>query len=140
MTLEALPFKEIWCVDFEYQAVPGEHPAPLCMCALELRSGRELRLWRPELYALKGAPFATGADAVLIAYAAAAEMSCFLELGWPLPHNIIDLFAEHRVATNGVPLAVGNGLLGALAIRGLAHIDAGEKDDMRRLILDQTTW
>jgi DNA polymerase I len=140
MTLAALPFKEIWCVDFEYQAAPGERPAPLCMCALELRSGRELRLWRPELFASRRAPFDTGPNAVLIAYAAAAETSCFLELGWPLPHNIIDLFAEHRVATNGVPLAVGNGLLGALAIRGLAHIDAGDKADMRRLILNQTTW
>ena len=140
MSSAALPFREIWCVDFEYQAAPGERPAPLCMCALELRSGRELRLWRPELCALKGAPFDTGPGAVLVAYAAAAEMSCFLELGWPLPINVIDLFAEHRVATNGVTLATGNGLLGALAIRGLAHIDAGQKEDMHRLILDQTTW
>ena len=140
MSSAALPFREIWCVDFEYQAAPGERPAPLCVCALELRSGRELRLWRPELCALKRAPFDTGPDAVLVAYAAAAEMSCFLELGWPLPVNVIDLFAEHRVATNGVTLATGNGLLGALAIRGLAHIDAGQKEDMHRLILDQTTW
>jgi hypothetical protein len=44
---------------------------------------------------------------------------------------VIDLFAEHRVATNGIPLPCGNGLLGALAIRGLAHIDAGEKEEMR---------
>lgn len=43
--------------------------------------------------------------------------------------NVIDLFAEHRVETNGRKLPCGNGLLGALAIRGLAHIDAGEKDE-----------
>ena len=86
------------------------------------------------------APFDVGPDSVLVAYAAAAELSCFLELGWPLPVNVIDLFAEHRVATNGIPLPCGNGLLGALAIRGLAHIDAGEKEEMRRLILSQTDY
>jgi len=140
MNVAPLSFREVWCVDFEYQAAPGERPAPLCLCALELRSGRELRLWRPELYALKRAPFDTGPCAVLVAYAAAAELSCFLELGWSLPVNVIDLFAEHRVATNGVKLPAGNGLLGALAIRGLAHIDAGEKEEMRGLILDRTSW
>ena len=76
----------------------------------------------------------------MIAYAAAAELSCFLELGLPLPVNVIDLFAEHRVATNGAKPLCGDGLIGALAIRGLAHIDVGEKDAMRRLILDQSTW
>ena len=53
---------------------------------------------------------------------------------------MIDLFAEHRVATNGIPLPCGDGLLGALAIRGLAHIDAGEKEEMRQRILSQTEY
>ena len=76
----------------------------------------------------------------MLTYAAAAELSCFLELGWPLPVNVIDLFAEHRVATNGIPLPCGDGLLGALAIRGLAHIDAGEKEEMRHRIIGQTEY
>ena len=38
------------------------------------------------------------------------------------------------------PLPCGNGLLGALAIRGLAHIDAGEKEEMRQLVLGQTDY
>ena len=54
--------------------------------------------------------------------------------------NVIDLFAEHRVATNGIPTPCGDGLLGALAIRGLAHIDAGEKEEMRQLILSKTEY
>lgn len=133
MSLSSLP-AEIWCVDFEYEAAPGEHPAPLCMCALEFRSGRKLQLWRPELLALRKAPFVTGPNAVLVAYAAAAEISCFLQLNWPLPTYIIDLFAEHRVATNGLNLLVDNKLTGALALRGLAHLDAGEKQDMQKAI------
>jgi DNA polymerase I len=63
-----------------------------------------------------------------------------LELGWPLPVNAIDLFTEHRVETNGQKLPCGNGLLGALAIRGLAHIDVGEKEAMRRLVCHQRQW
>jgi hypothetical protein len=140
VSLAALPFKEIWACDFEYRAMPGERPWTVCMCAKELRSGRELRLWRDELLQLRHAPFDCGPHAVLIAYAAAAELSCFLALGWPLPTNVLDLFAEYRVATNGVKPACGDGLLGALAIRGLAHIDVGEKDAMRRLIMERTEW
>jgi DNA polymerase I len=134
-----LPFREIWACDFEYRAPAGEHPQPVCMCARDLRSGREIRLWGNDLRR-RAAPFHTGPDSVLVAYAAAAELSCFLELGWPVPANVIDLFAEHRVATNGIPLACGNGLLGALAIRGLAHIDAREKEEMRHLVLGQTDY
>ena len=47
------------------------------------------------------APFDTGPDAALVAHYSSAELGCFLELGWPLPTNVIDLFAEHRVETNG---------------------------------------
>jgi hypothetical protein len=110
------------------------------MVAREFNSGREIRMWRDELLALRKAPFDTGPDAALVAYYASAELGCFLELGWSLPANVIDLFAEHRVETNGKKLPCGNGLLGALAIRGLAHIDAGEKDAMRQLIIGQGQW
>jgi hypothetical protein len=108
------------------------------MCALELRSGREIQLWGNELGRIE-APFNVGPDAVMLAYAAAAEIGCFLELGWRLPVKVIDLYAEHRVDTNGLKLN-GNGLLNALTMRGLAHIDAGEKEEMRRLILERTEY
>ena len=77
---------------------------------------------------------------MFVAYFASAELGCFLELGWPLPVNVVDLFVEHRCETNGMPVTCGDGLIGALALRGLAHIDAGEKDAMRRLVLDNRTW
>jgi DNA polymerase I len=83
-------------VDFEFRAEDGNRPEPLCMVAQELLTGREIRMWRPELLALRAAPFNTGPDAVFVAYYAAAEMSCFLALGWPPPRNVLDLFAEHR--------------------------------------------
>ena len=133
-------FREIWVADFEYRADPGEHPWPVCMVAEEVKTGRVIRLWRNELLALHHAPFEVGSQALFVAYFASAEFSCFLELGWRLPENVVDLYAEHRDETNGEKTPCGDGLLGALALRGLAHIDAGEKDEMRRLILDQCVW
>ena len=133
-------FREIWVADFEYRAAPGEHPWPVCMVAEEIKTRRVIRLWRNDLLALDQAPFDVGPDALFVAYFASAEFGCFLQLGWPLPHNVVDLYAEHRVATNGEKTPCGDGLLGALALRGLAHINAGEKEDMRRLILDRQCW
>lgn len=133
-------FREVWAVDFEFNGALGECPRPICMVGRELLGGREIRLWRDELLALRRAPFDTGPGSAIVAFYASAEISCFLELGWPLPANIIDLFAEHRVETNGRKLPCGNNLLGALTVRNLAHIDAGEKEDMRRLILDNRQW
>ena len=134
------PFRECWACDFEFRADPGERPWPVCMVARELHSGREIRLWRDELLKLRSAPFDTGADAVFVAYFASAELGCFLALDWPPPVNVLDLYAEHRAETNGVPVPCGDGLLGALAARGLAHMDLGEKAAMRALILDNTAW
>ena len=136
----AARFREIWVADFEFRADPGEHPWPVCMVAEEIKTGRVIRHWRDELLALHSAPFDVGPDALFVAYFASAEFGCFLELGWQLPEHVIDLFAEHRNETNGEETICGNSLLGALAMRGVAHIDAGEKEDMRRLILDQHQW
>lgn len=136
----AIPFRSIWGVDFEFRSVDGEHPVPICMVAREYRSGRVIRLWQHELAQLSSAPFDVGDDAVMVAYMAAAEISCFLQLGWPLPSNILDLYCEHRVETNGRYLQAGNGLLGALALRGKAHIQVAEKESMRRLACDQQSW
>jgi hypothetical protein len=133
-------FREIWVADFEFRADPGERPWPVCMVAEEVKTGRVIRLWRNELLALRHPPFEVGSQALFVAYFASAEFSCFLELGWRLPENVVDLYAEHRNETNGEKTPCGDGLLGALALRGLAHIDAGEKDEMRRLILDQCVW
>ena len=139
--MTGFPFRELWCVDFEFRANPGERPWLVCMVAQELIGGRQIRMWRDELLALRKAPFDTGGDVAFVAYYASADLGCFLELGWPLPVNVIDLFAEHRVETNGQKLLVdGNRLPHALALRGLAYIDVSEKDAMIQLIIGQREW
>ena len=46
-------FKEIWCLDFEFQAPSGEQVNPICMVAIELKSGKKLRIFQKELKSLK---------------------------------------------------------------------------------------
>jgi DNA polymerase I len=131
--LATTPFKHVIYADLEFQIKNGNRPWPVCMVVHESLTGQTKRYWRDELVSMKEAPFETGNDAVMVAYAAQAELSCFLTLGWKLPVNVLDLFAEYRVETNGQRLHAS--LLNALASYGLAHIDAGEKEAMRELVL-----
>lgn len=127
-------FREIWVVDFEFRAAPGELPDPVCLVAHEVRSNRRIHLWEDAMKS-QPCPYGTGPDSVVIAYYASAEMGCHLALGWALPTNVIDLYAEFRVQTNGMVLPFSNGLLGALEFYGHCGISALEKDAMRALIL-----
>jgi hypothetical protein len=130
----SFPFTEVWAVDFEFTAHLGTRPMPLCMVARELRSGRLIRLWLGH-GAPAQPPFGVGPDSLFVAYYASAELGCFLALDWPLPARILDLFAEFRCRTAGLPVPCGSGLLGALAYYGLDTLDAAEKDAMRQLAL-----
>jgi DNA polymerase I len=131
-------FREIWAVDFEFLADPGERQLPICLVARELRSGRLIRQWRTEFD--RRPPYPTGPDCLFVAYYASAELGCHLALGWPLPERVIDLFAEFRVLTNGRPVPCGSGLLGAMMAHGLDGIAAGEKTEMRDLIMRGGQW
>jgi hypothetical protein len=136
--LDHLPFREIWATDFEFDAKPGENPKPVCLVAWELRSGRKIRLWNDEFSSAP--PYSTGPDSLFVAYYASAEIGCHLELGWPVPERVLDLFTEFRNHTNGLHTISGAGLLGALAHHGLDSIGATEKDEMRDLVLRGGPW
>ena len=45
MTAADLPFEQIWFADFEYISKPGELPDVICLCARELRSGQNVRVY-----------------------------------------------------------------------------------------------
>jgi DNA polymerase-1 len=136
--LVAIPYREIWAVDFEFIADPGENPDPVCLVARELRSGRTWRLWRDEFG--PAPPYPTGADTLFVAYYASAELGCHLALGWPIPERILDLFTEFRNGTNGLRPPSGSGLIGALIYHGLDAIGTGEKEEMRALIMGGGLW
>lgn len=128
-------YSAVWLVDLEYRQPDGERPEPLCLVAREMLSGRLVRLWESELTDLGGLPFDPGQGTLLVSYYAPAELGCFLALGWELPARILDLYAEFKCLTAGLPVPCGNGLLGALAYHGLPAIDAADKDRMRDLVI-----
>src|SRR5215472_6964338 len=133
-------FREVWVIDTEFRAPPGERPDPVCMVGREYHSGRTFRLFRDDLRRRLTAPFDAGPDTLVVAYFASAELGVFLALGWPLPRNVICLFAEHRAETNGLQLPLGNALIDAAAMRGLPAMQAAAKEAGRRLVIGQTSW
>jgi DNA polymerase I len=132
-------FEQLWAVDFEFIARPGERPEPVCLVAKELRSNKKIGLWRDQFS--KEPPYpCNDRTALFIAYFASAEFGCHLALGWPLPVRVLDLFSEFRNLTNGRKTIAGNSLLGALAYFGQDTIGAEEKEEMRELILSGGPW
>jgi hypothetical protein len=130
-------FREIVVVDFEFTALPGERPGPVCSVAWELRSGRRFRIFQGEFES--DPPYATGPDVLFVAFYASAEAGCFRVLGWPLPERALDLFAEFRLRTNGLPTPSGSNLFGALAYFGLDTTGATEKKEIQEAI-GSGTW
>ena len=135
-----LPYKEVWMVDFEFSAPPGDRQRVICMVAREFKTGETLRIWEDELETMAGPPFSAGPDALYVAYYASAEMNCHLSLGWALPENLLDLFTEFRNFRNGIYVPSGYGLIGALIYYGLETIEAAEKSEMRDLAMRGGPW
>jgi hypothetical protein len=127
-------FAEVWLVDFKFSQPPGERPQPLCLVARELHSNCLVRLWQDDLRQHTRAPFDVGSRTLFVAYLASEEVGCFLELGWPLPRNVLDLYGEFRLLTSGLQPPCGHGLLGVLAYFGLSGgVAPSTKDAMRHL-------
>lgn len=140
--VDSLPFAEVWAIDFEFRAAPGDIPEPICLVARELRTGRTIRMWEDELRLAIRPPYPTDASTLVVAYYASAEVLCHLALGWPLPAQLLDLYVEFRCERSGFPppRAGGWGLLGALHHHGVTGIDAIEKQSMRELAMRGGPW
>jgi DNA polymerase-1 len=140
-------FEEVVTLDFEFHGgvrnprSEGNRPFIVCLCARELRSGRQFRLWRDEILQLKTPPYRIDAKTLVVAFYASAELGCHLSLGWPLPANILDLFIEFRRLTNHSdeqqPPA---GLLNALDHFHLDGIEAQSKEQWRGVVLRGGPW
>jgi hypothetical protein len=130
-------FPEILLCDFEYHhAGLDEGPSvPVCGCALELRSGKEYRLWTDQLSGPKP-PWRHDRDTLFVAYNATAELGCHAALGWPFPSFILDLLIEFRWLVNGdLNKYAPRKLPDALAYFKLPSIGAEEKDLWQKLVL-----
>ena len=133
-----LPFQSVFALDFEFVSESGANPVPVCLVARELRTDRLIRLWQDELTGRP--PFPINDDTLFVAYFAPAELGCFLELGFPVPTRVLDLYTEFRNATNGVPLPNGRGLLSALSHHGISAITAEQKTEERAVVMRGGPW
>lgn len=138
--LDLKKYKKIWAIDFEFISKDGNNPRVICLVALDILSGEKIRMWEDELYSSKP-PFEIGEGSLFIAYYASAEIGCFIELDWDIPTDIIDLFTEFRVYTNGqIGRSNSNSLLSALKYFEIPTLGEFYKDEMRDLILSGGPW
>jgi DNA polymerase I len=96
-------FGTVVVVDFEYEIDANLLPNVLCMVAHVLNENLQLvrpviRLWRGEFGSTP--PFDIGPDALIVAYSAWAEMTCFKILGWKFPVHIFDLHTAYLAVSN----------------------------------------
>ena len=154
-----LPYREIWVVDSEFYpgrglahgGRDGDAPTPLCVVAIEMRSGRVVRQWQDEFTPFP--PYRLDSEALFIAYLNTAEFGTHLALGWGKPACTIDAYVEFRHHTNDGKIkseerakedkARGGGkgkggfysLAGALRYFEEDSIDTAIKNDMRDRII-----
>jgi DNA polymerase family A len=128
----------LWLLDTEYATPPGDPVIPVCVVGREFSSGQCIRQFFDPSQRYEN-PFPVGRDALFIAYAAQAEWSCFLSLGWQLPQRILDLYAEFRNEISGRTPPAGRHsydprLIGAMDYYGFDTISAAEKKEMQERI------
>jgi DNA polymerase-1 len=142
-----LPMEEIWIVDFEFYPGPGlanggvdgDTSTPLCLVAIEMRTGRVIRQWQDEFTST--APYRLDAGALFVSYLTTAEFGCHIVLGWPAPTHALDAYVEFRHFVNdGAAKAEDRekgfySLDGALLYFCENGIDTAHKKDMRGRIM-----
>lgn len=126
-------FQEVVISDTEFRSLGNGSVSVRCVCAAELCSGREHRLWVEDGI---GCPYPTHAKTLFVAHYASAELISHHSLNWPIPVNILDTCVEFSAVTCGKR---GKGerrsLPGALDYFKLPHIDVEEKEEMRALAM-----
>jgi DNA polymerase-1 len=133
--------RQVICVDTEFGTAPSGEILPVCLVAVDFYSGNEWRIWEDELLSLKKMPFDTSEETLFVAFSAAAELGVLLKLGVSLPRHILDLFLEYRALRNGRRAKIGkDSMLEALAVYGVASVDAGEKKEMQALAMRGGPW
>jgi len=142
-----LPFREIWIVDTEFYpgsglsngGVAGDPITPLCIFALEMRSGRLIRLWQDQLGPFP--PYRLDNDALIVGYMLAAEFGFHAALGWGEPACALDAYVEFRHYVNDGSIKSEGRERGFYSIGGALRyfledeIDVARKRDMRERIL-----
>lgn len=103
---------EIFTIDAEYRSAdpdgyekyglpPDLVPdalEPICLSVKAWTTGDAVTFWARHG---EPCPFKMDEKTVVLCFQAPAEWSYFLAMGWELPSNIIDIYAEYRLVVNG---------------------------------------
>jgi hypothetical protein len=84
-----------------------------------LGTRREWRVWEREFGGLP--PFDISENTLFVSYNAAAEMGCFLALGWPMPARGVDCLVEYRALINETRPKLPNGQTAPSPPAGFEH-------------------
>ena len=92
-------FKNVVVYDYEFKAISGNPPEPVCVVYKELHSDKIIKQW------LVGGgstcPFPVH-ETLFIAHYCNAEVSCDTALGYEKPRYIWDTFVEEKKLLNGM--------------------------------------
>lgn len=159
--------KNIWVADSEFHSefrAPGSelmdgnggHQVPVCFVFHNPMTGETIEQFYRPGESIPPCPISLGPDALLVAFAATAELKTMLRLWRRMSARILDLDIEwrhlnneeHRLdqMKNEAKSANKNGdvspmsLLGACAVNGIVTRPQEHKDAMRKLILGAGPW
>ena len=128
-------YRHIWVFDFEYVADDGEVPEPVCLAAVDLVSEERVTLWREDMR--RGVPFDTEADSLFVCYSGAGDIGCFLELDWPVPQRLLDLYPEARQMLYDLDGYKSPSLINVARLLGRETMERLAKVDGRVLIISR---
>jgi hypothetical protein len=108
------------------------------MVAHERVTDQWVRVWRG---GFSGPPFPLDDQTLLVAFSAASEWSCFIQLGWPMPARCIDLYVEFiRILNGSREGKLFPSLLSSTASFGIDTMAADHKGAMRDLVMTGGPW
>ncbi|MFU2207720.1 DNA polymerase [Solidesulfovibrio sp. C21] len=93
-------YKSIYFISFQYTKESGENVKPKFLVVFEYNSKNLKQYNENDLNNLIEHPFNDYETSIFLMAYAYNDVSCFLELGWSIPHYIIDVYSEWRVFTN----------------------------------------
>ena len=126
-------YREVVLCDTEFRTTGNGSVLVRCVCARELRSGREHRLW---VEGMPRCPYPTDNRILFAAHYASAEVISHKSLGWPIPINVLDTCIEFSALTSGLRgKNQKRSLLGALRYFGIDSLDVDVKQELRNLAM-----
>jgi DNA polymerase I len=125
-------FDEVWLVEIESDHRLGERHCPVRLIATEARSRRQLELTRDQFPST--VPYRLDGRALFVGFECSRALGCHLALGWPMPCNILDLYAEFRCLTSGLDIKEHD-LAGAISYFGLSGSEQSHSRKSRANIL-----